>query len=715
MRTFLHAVALALFLLSIPQAEAIPQSSASATTPAAIAQTLLELREAAGLSVSPSGRFVAYEVRHADAATNAYQAWWEVLPLDGATAARRVADGGDPPWGRLARSDRPTMVWITLSARWSPDESWIAYLKNHDGEIQIWRSRIDGSATEQVTRSAGDVIDFVWSDDGRSIIYVAGASRDAADRSVDEERLDGFLVDDRFDPMVSWEPVRARARQAPECCLTIDIASHQSRAATADEIERYRVTRPLPAYWRTQGMMHMWTARSQGEPPPRLVPSASQPQLAQWERRANDGSSILLAFSDPALQGIRAPARIFARDNATSPYIQCAAPECAGLMTDAWRTSAGDIVFSRNEGYRHSSTALYSWRPGDPTVRPLLRTEDILFDCTQSGDKLICFREGTLTPQTLIAIDLQSGGTTTLVDFNSDYDLSAQAPAERIEWRSPAGAPVFGYFVRPLTGAAPYPTVIVQYRARGFLRGGSGDFSPVQAYARAGLAVFVVDRPENEDAWARTGDDDERERESWRDLRERRDVYGALDRGIDILVRRGEIDADRIGISGFSDGAVTTAFALIHSNRFQAASISAGSWEPISFYLSSPEARDFMGQLGIGLPGSREDLNWDGLSLSRNASEINTPLLIQTADREFGNSLEPLVTLQEHDKPVEAYVFSDEYHAIWQPRHRLAMYRRNIDWFRFWLQDYEESDPARVAQYQRWRAMREPPPRRARH
>lgn len=700
---------LACLALTSPPSQAHTQTD---PTPHAVATQLLELREAAGLSVSPSGRLVAYEVRRAVAATNRYEAWWEILRLDGVSAPRRVADGGDPPWGRLARNDRPTMVWITLSARWSPDERWIAYLKNSDGAIQIWRSRVDGSRTEQVTNDPGDVIDFVWSSDGRSVVYSAGPPRAARARALAEERLDGFLVDDRFDPLVSWEPVRVHGQQAPGCCRVQRIGSGQARTATTDEIEHYRLSRPFPAYWSVTGTMHMWTARSQGEPPPRLTPTPGQPALARWERRAEDGSSILLAFADPALQGIRAPARLYAQSDAGSDYVACTQPECVGLMNDAWRTSDGDVVFSRNEGYRHSSTGFYSWRPGEQTVRLLLQTADILSDCTQAGDRLICFREGTLTPQTLIAMDLETGATTTLVDLNSNYDVAAQATAERVEWRSPSGAPVFGYFVRPLIGHAPYPTVIVQYRARGFLRGGSGDFSPVQAYARAGLATFVVDRPEDEDAWARNDDDDRRESESWRGLRERRDVYGALDHGIDTLVRRGDVDAERIGISGFSDGAVTAAFAIIQSRRYRAASISAGTWEPISYYMASPEARAFMSELGIGLPGSNSDQNWDGLSLSRNAQSIDTPLLIQTADREFGNSLQPLVTLQEYNKPVEAYVFSDEYHAIWQPRHRLAMYRRNIDWFRFWLQDYEDPDPSKQQQYQRWRAMRDatPPP-----
>ena len=45
-------------------------------------------------------------------------------------------------------------------------------------------------------------------------------------------------------------------------------------------------------------------------------------------------------------------------------------------------------------------------------------------------------------------------------------------------------------------------------------------------------------------------------------------------------------------------------------------------------------------------------------------------------------------------------------HQKFQPRHKLAVYERNLDWFRFWLQGYEDPNPAKEKQYARWREMR---------
>ena len=51
------------------------------------------------------------------------------------------------------------------------------------------------------------------------------------------------------------------------------------------------------------------------------------------------------------------------------------------------------------------------------------------------------------------------------------------------------------------------------------------------------------------------------------------------------------------------------------------------------------------------------------------------------------------------------YVFPDERHFKVQPRHRLAIYQRNLDWFRFWLQGHVDEDPARSRQFGQWRDL----------
>lgn len=673
-----------------------------------LANALLTLREAAGLSISPDGRQVAFQIRRADAEANTYHAQWRVLDLHNPDATQLIAEGGGAPFGTSPYNQQRMAVWLTLSPRWSPDGRWIAYLRRDEEQPQLWRARVDGSSAEQLTHEAGGVVDFAWSEDGSELIFDTGPSADALRTAFDREARVGFLFDERFDPVSSWTPVRNRGEAPdPPCCRTLNIAAGAMRDATESEIERYTHARPLSGYNAAPGMSHMWTMRSMGAAP--VVDAFThEPNLTRWRKVFANGRAVAFALSDATLRGRSAPVRLHIRADENAPFVACEAEQCSGWLIDAWIAEDGDVVFLRREGWAFTTFSIYRLNPTTGAVRQLSSTLDIWYDCEQAREELVCFTEGSRAPQTLVALDMESGAVRRLLDLNPEFDRNALAPAERLEWRSPLGNPDYGYFVRPRTRMPRngYPLVIVHYRPRGFLRGGSGDFSPIQAYAAAGIAVLAVDRPEDWDLAARAEHDDDVEVRQFEGLRQRRDIFGALEIALDTLIARGDVDASRIGISGLSDGSASTAFAINHSDRFRAASISGGAWEPILFLMSSPQQRAFYTRLGLGAPGSPEDLNWNDLSMARNAQRITTPLLIQTADSELGMTLEPLVMLQTHGKPVEAYVFPDEYHVPWQPAHRLAMYRRNIDWFRFWLQDFEDPSPDKADQYARWRAMR---------
>lgn len=60
----------------------------------------------------------------------------------------------------------------------------------------------------------------------------------------------------------------------------------------------------------------------------------------------------------------------------------------------------------------------------------------------------------------------------------------------------------------------------------------------------------------------------------------------------------------------------------------------------------------------------------------------------------------------ERRAPVEMYVFEKDCHVKPSPKHRYSVYKRSVQWFRFWLQHVEESDPLDPDQYTRWRKLK---------
>jgi hypothetical protein len=52
--------------------------------------------------------------------------------------------------------------------------------------------------------------------------------------------------------------------------------------------------------------------------------------------------------------------------------------------------------------------------------------------------------------------------------------------------------------------------------------------------------------------------------------------------------------------------------------------------------------------------------------------------------------------IREHR--ADLYVFPNKPHQKFQPKHSLAVYERNLGWFRFWLQGYEDTVRIRIRQ-----------------
>lgn len=179
---------------------------------------------------------------------------------------------------------------------------------------------------------------------------------------------------------------------------------------------------------------------------------------------------------------------------------------------------------------------------------------------------------------------------------------------------------------------------------------------------------------------------------------------------VEKLSKDGLIDPAHLGIIGFSRTVYYVLEALTTSHlRFQAASITDGINVGYTDYLHASdtyrkEAEAIMGSapVGSGL------LAWIKNSPVFNLDKVTTPLrVVATRSGSLIEMWEPYALLEVMHKPVDLIVLDTEEHVITDPKIRLAAQGGNVDWFRFWLQDYEDPDPAKVEQYTRWRTMRE--------
>jgi dienelactone hydrolase len=248
--------------------------------------------------------------------------------------------------------------------------------------------------------------------------------------------------------------------------------------------------------------------------------------------------------------------------------------------------------------------------------------------------------------------------------------------------------------------------VVVQYDTRGFLRGGTGDEYPIQAFANRGYAVLSIGRPSSIGSRHGTADPTEVGRLNLCDFADRRSTLSTVETGVRLLVERGIVDAARVGITGMSNGATTATFALLHSNLFAAVAMSQCCFDTTLPMRVGPAAARHFHQEGYPRLTEDGEAFWSQISLSRNAWRIRTPILLQIADDELMSALESYMALREVGAPIDMFVFPGEHHVKWQPAHRLAVYERALDWFDYWLRGIRSHAPQRQTELRHWDSLR---------
>jgi hypothetical protein len=249
--------------------------------------------------------------------------------------------------------------------------------------------------------------------------------------------------------------------------------------------------------------------------------------------------------------------------------------------------------------------------------------------------------------------------------------------------------------VLPRHREEPLPLVISSYRCRGFLRGGIDTDALEYVLASHGVAALCLAASEENNF-------DRRSYGLYRRLGEE------MTSAVDYLATQGVVDPKRVALSGRSMSAEAIGYLITHGACFAAASAQGYSIaDPIRALTSDMRkgARmpvvKFYHQL---LPDRSDEAE---VSPALNAEKLCTPILMQVAESEFRASLQFYYALKNRGKPAEMIVFTNEMHTLVEPRHKRVNAERNIDWFRFWLQGYEDGASGKVDQYGRWREMRD--------
>lgn len=629
------------------------------------------------LAISPDGKQAAFILNRADPASNSYCRALVAINLDGPANPRALDQGGELITSivnlRGIRSDSGFPA--PLTPVWSPDGNQVAWLRRDNGRTEVWRAGTSGKGGQMVTRSLTDVTDVAWNEDGSRILYLTQPDLEAIRQKIAVEGQSGWLYDDRFAPTDGLLP--QLPGPLPTALFSADPATGNVQEPTESERRHWKMREglrnaALPSAMASTGR-RAWTARAEG-----------------------------VLFGALSLYV----------DGQDGQPIRCETTACKGGFTGLWWDEDGQVLrFLRREGHANGDLGFYRWAPGKGDPERLRLTSDVLHGCTPAGRALICTSENSVTPRHLVRLDPKTGQTTRIFDPNPEFRAIRMGEVRRLLWKNDRGLEAWGDLVLPpgYDGRTRLPLIVVQYTSLGFLRGGTGDEYPIYPLATEGFAVLSLQQP---DLLAKTLPGIETVEQliaaGNKDWAERRSLLSSLETGVDAAIAAGVADPARIGLTGLSNGATTVRFALINSDRFAAASISSCCLDPqgVAIYAGPAVAKQMR---SVGFPEHGDDAPefWEPFSMARNAARMNRPLLMQLADSESLVALEAFTALKAEGQPTEMFVFPRELHVKWQPVHRRAIYERNIDWFRFWLQQRIDPDPAKVEQYRRWTAMKE--------
>lgn len=621
-------------------------------------------------TISPDGQRIAFQLRRADPQRNDYCLVMIVMDLAPDARPVIVDEGGELLLLTIdngGTADFPTGIASVVTPRWSPDGRWIAFLKR-EGEItQVWRAETDGSGSAPLTHSPFDVVDFRIGDDGSTIVYATRPGLQQAYEDIEREGLSGFHYDDRWAPINSNRPFPAPPIERE--VQVLDLASGRVREASLAETEMVAVNSDIMA-------------------------------TAGAEAHGNSGR---LWISATSLTGGAQADSLHAR-SADGSSVTCTNPQCEGAFEPWWMPDGRRVRFFRREGWASASTAIYQWTPASGSVRRLYVTDDVLADCAPSGETLICLRDASIRPRRLERLDPATGDSQLLFDPNPEFAHLTLGQVHRLRWRNAFGLEAIGDLVLPVgyREGERYPLIVVQYETRGFLRGGTGDEYPIQAFANRGYAVLSVRRPVSIGLARGAKNFEEANRLNLADFADQRSTLSSVETGARLAIARGIADSERIGITGLSNGATTTIAAILHSSLFSAAAMSSCCWDTtLAMRVGPASAREYR---EVGYPGmlERNDPFWDEISLSVNARRIRMPILLQLSDNEYISALETYASLREAEVPIDMFIFPGEYHIKWQPAHRLAVYRRALDWFDYWLRGVRSQAPDRQTELQHW-------------
>ncbi|MEZ5521323.1 MAG: S9 family peptidase [Dokdonella sp.] len=579
--------------------------------------------------------------------------------------------------------------------RWSNDGAWIAFLSNRppdadesgdDATTQVWLMPADGGEARRLTDFADGVEDFVWSPDAKQLAVIAIDPEFPAD--AEKPKNPPPIVTERY----QFKEDGAGYLDARRKHLYLfDIASGKAELLTPGAHDEQ-----LPA-WSPDGKTIAYVTKRGADPDRHLnydiyliAPKAGarerqlttfpgadlDPYWESYPAWSPDSTRIAYLQSGEDKWVYYAPWQLAVIDVASGKSrIPAAIDRC---FTHPRWSADGRHVFALVEQSLVTHVARIDLADG--SLDELDRGARFDYELDVAGkDHIVVLGGDDLHPYALAAVEAK--GLRALGDHNAWLAEKTLARAEAIKFDSSDGTVIEGLLVKPV-GYRPgtrYPTIV---RLHGgpvyqFSREFMADW---QVYAANGFAVLAI----NPRGSSGRGFDFARAiYADWGN----KDVQDVL-AGVDHAVKLGVADPARLGVGGWSYGAILTNAVIASDPRFKAAVSGAGASNMVAMYGHDQYIREYT--LELGTPWKNREL-YDRASFPfLHADRISTPTLFQCAEKDFNvpclGAEQMYQALRVRDVPTRLVIYPGENHGLSIPSYLLDRMQRNLAWYQRFLE-----------------------------
>jgi dipeptidyl aminopeptidase/acylaminoacyl peptidase len=623
------------------------------STELGIEQLILRLRIPVEVAVSPAGDRIAYAEARRELDDEGYVVAIHVL-------AHTDAAG----WTPLARFDGHGPAW-------AGDGTLAFASRGPEGDgISLWR---EGSGEPRLLTSAEGARELTWDPADARLAYVClqPPVRDPSAPVVLREP--GFRVDG------SGLPPRHRELRV------VERATGASRAVVSGPFD---VRSPA---WHPSGETIAFGRGAVGDLRPsgyvvtltgderRVTPEATRCDTICWSA---DGASIVFAGRlDRARCGlnrlyalavasgeIRLLAPDLERDVSTTDGFQ---PGCDPLLAPG----GADVLFMVTDDF---DVALYRTPlDGGPAERVLGGRFEAVAGAAASATEVVAIVADAHSPGELVVWDPRDGSRETITQLAGDLLADLVEPVER-EFVSPDSTVVRGLLLRPPGAVGPTPLLLnVHGGPHAAFLGVIADYELLNwEFVARGWSVLMLN-PRGS-----SGRDDAYYRGvvgGWGG----HDVQDFL-AAVDVLIAEGLVNADQVGVAGYSYGGLMTNVLVARSDRFKAG-VAGSSISNLVSHHSTGSYGLFMGEELDGGPAEQWEL-YDRLSPIRHVEKIEAPLLFLhgTEDQNvpLGQAEELFALLRRLGKTAELVLYPGLDHGwpAWPLRDRTDSDRRCMEW-----------------------------------